>query len=580
MDKLKPILAQKFWIFFGIALVMPMVGYFMSKGSLADQIKSRWDSLNGVYSSIPSGMGSPNETWEQGVNLLNEQRALQNRLAHEALWQMQAVKMRWPQDIAAVMKKAEYFKPVPPEAGGIDIPFKYPHSYPRELLRLWEIVDPIDDGKNLRDSDKRRKIAFALADLHQAAGWQSWTEFAPSFDKIWAAQEDIWLQTELLQAIARVNRTAISQGDANIKQLGKITLFGGKKSTGAVSASPGAAPGGSDPSYSDSTSAFGPMSMGMGSVGRSEAALSADINLAEEFEVSIETQGGARGGGMGGFTASSGSENASAPTAGGVTAETQRYIDNDESLPFKRRGFYFKVVMDHRKVPELIAELMNSPFPVEIVRIHQVWYHNPNATSIGSGSPFMATTSSSGVASPFSPFPGTESFGSTADATVDAADQTAGVFGSGAPTIRPGASSSGSLAAMADPNLAEVAILGVWTLYRPPAPAAVGGQPASTTPTSAPPSAVTNSPATPITPAATTAAPTPAASATTPTPAPPATSSEDSNKPSHSESPATTSPKPAEVQSESNPAPTSPGEAAPKAETTEGRTSEQDTGAK
>jgi hypothetical protein len=573
MDKLKPILAQKFWIFFGIVLIMPMVGYFMSKGTLADQIKSRWDALNSVYGSIPSGTGSPNETWEQGVNVLNEQRALQNRLAHEALWQMQAVKMRWPQEIADVMKKAEYFKPVPPEAGGIDVPFKYPHSYPRELLRLWEIVDPIDDGKNLRDSDKRRKIAFAMADLHQAAGWQSWPEFAPSFDKIWAAQEDIWLQTELLQAIARVNRTAISQGDADIKQLGKITLFGGKKSTGAPSTSPGATISGGEPSFSEGNPAFGSMGpMGpMGSGGRTEAALSADINLAEEFEVSLESQGGARGA-MGSFV---GSENASATTTGGASTEVQRYIDNDEASPFKRRGFYFKVVMNHRKVPELIAELMNSPFPVEIVRIHQVWYHNPNATSSGSGSPFTVS-SGSGAASPFGSFPSAESFGASPETTIEAStDASSGIFGSGSPMGRPGASGSGSLAAMADPNLAEVAILGVWTLYRPPAPAAGGAQP---TPTASPAPAVTGSPAAPVAPAAATAAPASAAESAT-TPIPPVTSSEDSNQPDNSNSPASTPQKPAEEKSDSNPTPTSPSDAVPKANAT-GESSEKESGAR
>ena len=35
----------------------------------------------------------------------------------------------------------------------------------------------------------------------------------------------------------------------------------------------------------------------------------------------------------------------------------RRYVDDDPALPYKTRGFYLSVVMDHRRVPELIAAL-------------------------------------------------------------------------------------------------------------------------------------------------------------------------------------------------------------------------------
>lgn len=481
MDKLKPILAQKFWIFFGLVLIMPVVGYFMTKGQLAAQIDTRWKKLDDTFKGIPAGTDSPNQQWIEGLQTLNDKQKLHNRVANEALWRVQKEKMRWPDDIAAVMSQAEYFKPVAGEKGA-DAQFKYQFDYPRELRRLWEIVDPMDDAQNVRDSDKRRKMSFAMADLQQA-NTTKWADLPPEFSEIWACQEDIWLQNELLQAIARLNENAISQGDAFIKQLGKIVLFGGSKAAGDAGAATATTGAGADSS--------GIAMMGMGGSGRkSEANVSVDINLAEEFNASIEAGGSGNQQGGGSFitatTADAGSGSGGGNVGGAPKSDVKRYIDDDENQPYKRRGFSIRLVMDHRKVPDLIAELMNSPFPVEIIRIHQVSLSD-GATPSGGGSPF-----SPGGSTPFAGFGG----GSTAtagDATAfagppagfeDSGSGASPFGGSGTSSNfgRPTAGSPGSAAALADPNLAQVAILGVWTLYRPP-PAAEPGQPAPAQPT-------------------------------------------------------------------------------------------------
>lgn len=490
MEKLKPILAQKFWIFFGIVLILPVVGYFMTTGKLAAEIKTRMELLETNFKGIPSGVDSPNDAWSKGLQLLNDQQALDNRLANEDLWRDQKEKLRWPDDIAAVMNKADYFTSVDPDKGGSDTQFKYQYDYPREIRRLWEIVDPLDDGKNLRDSNKRRKVAFPMSDLHQT-NTARWTDLPPTHQDIWECQEDIWLQTELLQAIARVNANSISQGDAFVKQLGKVLLFGATKAVAGAAA--GASPEGGPPAGGDG-GGFGAMMSGMGGGGpqNKSAAISANINIAEEFSVITDstvlagTGGGAGGGAssVGGMMAKGmmgeGDSASPAQSPGGTTSLSKRYIDEDEKQPYKRRGFYIKVVMDHTKVPDLIAELMNSPFPVEIVRVQQVWLSD------------SATPSGGGGASPFGGLGpgGFASFNPTGGGDVAAGNATgADDFNSGASGTfaRPGASGTTSQSAMSDPNLAHVAILGVWTLYRPPALAADAGQsaPATATPPAA-----------------------------------------------------------------------------------------------
>ena len=486
MDKLKPILAHKFWILFSVGLILPIVGYFMTKGGLATEIETRRSKLKTTFDGIPQGIDSPNEQWINGALLENEKLVLSNRQANKELWDAQKVRMSWPKDVAGIMSKAEYFKPVPANEGASRVADKYQYDYPDELRKLWESVDPLDDGQNFRDSNVRRKMVFAMLSLQQA-NYSKWVDLPPTFDEIWACQEDIWLQTELLGAVARINKNNLSITDANIKQLGKITMFGGTTqkdpSTGAGGGTGGS--GGGDVNLSMIMSGAGG---GGSSSGRpTDAKLSADIALAEEFVAEIESGGGnAAPGGAIGFDSSGSSAGIKESGGGGATgaapkSAVKRYLDDDEAQKFKRRGFYIKLVMDHRKVPELLAELMNSPFPVEIVRVHQVWISDSSTNSPLGGSPMAAFSAGGGSGSG----PGAFATGGFAKPEGDDASAAPAFGSSSSSGPRPGAAGASGQTAMADPNLASVSILGIWTLYRPNvelpttgSPSSAGGAPA------------------------------------------------------------------------------------------------------
>ncbi len=468
MDKLKPILAQKFWILFSVVLIMPLAGYFMTKGKLAAEITDRFKALNDSFGGVPAGTGVPNDSWTTRLNEINKQQEVHNRRANQELWVKQKEVMAWPKNVAPIMTKAEYFTELSQEQKGDQVLFNYPQSYRQQIRALWEIVDPLDDGVNRRDSDKRRKVAFAMADLQQSAVMLT-ENSTPTFKEIWNAQEDIWLQTELLQAIRRLNANSISQGDAFVKKLDKIQMFGGTKSTGDATASTaggGMMGGGMAGGGSDMGGMFGGAS-GFGGTSRGESAVSADINLAEEFNAETEVSGGTSGGGGAGFAMPGNEMGTTFGGAGGKT-EIKRYIDFVEGQRYKRRGFSIKLVMDHRKVPDLIAELMNSPFPVEIVRVQQVWLSDTSNTSGGNQ---MGGAGAGGFAG-FKPTTGADAGATTNTGFTE--DSGAGGFGNPMPTGttgQSGAGGAGSAAALADPNLAQVAIVGVWTLYLPPPPA-------------------------------------------------------------------------------------------------------------
>lgn len=508
MDKLKPILAQKFWILFGLVLILPMVGYFMTKGVLATDIETRWKKLTDTFSGIPPGTGVPNESWSKALNDTTAKQKVHNIRANQELWAKQHERMSWPNDIAPIMAKAKYFEDLTEEQKGLQVIFKYPLSYRAQIRNLWEIVDPLEDGTNLRDSDKRRKVAFSMSDIQQSAAILA-KDIQPTFKDIWEAQENIWLQTELLQAVRRINENANNQGDAPIKQLGKIQLFGGARSTGDSGAAASSGTSG------DGMGMGMGMGMGFGGNRNETTTVSADINLNEEFVVSFDPAvGGGNNGGMGGFGAaagftepsSGGSGSGAAASGAGTKPDVKRYIDLDEQQPYKRRGFYIKLTMDHTKVPDLIAELMNSPFPVEIVRVQQVWNSDQSTSPAGGAGAMMAGggTGFSGFKPPMATSSGGSDAGSSGAAVgfTEASDDGSGSGGSGASggTGRVAPNNPGSAAALADPKLAQVAIVGVWTLYLPPPPAADQGQ-VPPTESGTPPPAVAVTPEAPATPA-------------------------------------------------------------------------------
>ena len=175
-----------------------------------------------------------------------------------------------------------------------------------------------------------------------------------------------------------------------------------------------------------------------------------------------------------------------APGGGAAANSVRRYIDDDAALPYKTRGFYMTVIMDHRKIPSLIAELSaseKSAWPVEILRVQMVRLHDNDIDSrggggfgvgggigggaggigpgAGGGRPGMGP----GAGPPGFPPPG---IGGESDPLRD-----------GAINDNPNAASQAAAgaaaldAAMQDPFMARVAICGIITLYKEVKPEAV-----------------------------------------------------------------------------------------------------------
>lgn len=515
MDKLNPILAQKFWILSGLCLFLPLFGWWWDSAAMSKEITDRTDKIKKAFDGVP-GPG-PNKQWSDQVELKNKEEELKVTKTGDQLWEALIPYMTWPERMTDVVAKAGYRGVIDPTTRG-----EYRDLYEKEIVDLPKIVTPF----NPLDSKGMVQLPDGLI-LGENLGM---LEVAPSDKVTWDAQEDIWLYKTLLEAVQRTNERAGADSllNAVIKQIDVLMLRGGSPKTpgGSGSATASAAPAMAGPSPGGHMALPpGPGNMAGGDSARGGAGgsggMSASFDPAEEFGSDEDTSGGAGGatsgtapvapmGPMGPMGQHSGPLGATGGAFGNADVPRKRYIE--ETKRYKTRGFYMEVVMDHRKLPEFLAELSDSPWPLKVVRVQQVDkdLQDVGSTSVG-GVAMSGMTSAGGSKSMMAGPPGGHGGGAAAKSSAplmktprfgnaddeDRPSRRSTIPTPGRPSTSGFAVESGEniidpTAVLADPNLVNVAVAGIITIYLPPEVAAVvpgapgtaaPGTPATGTPT-------------------------------------------------------------------------------------------------
>lgn len=465
MDKLQPIIKHHFWIVFLIALALPPVAWWMTTGELAAEISDRTSSLDTTFSGIANGQNAANEDWASGVNDLITVRTDQNRLALDRLWKAQTDLMVWPPNVAKWMDVCPY-------RGEIDdvrikqiLPDIYRGDYELAVRRVWLIPEPIDDGKTRVDPDLKQKVVFPYESLPRIDA-AKWSALPPTWQEIWNTQEDLWLLSEVLSAVRRTNDSTSSITDSYVKQILQVELFGGKRAA-APSSSGSDAPTSGYPGMSPGYPGMVPGGI-PGRGGTTALSKPAEFPISEEYEV---TNTGGRG--ATNYMPEAGSP---APSASvDLNSDESRYVQAEDA--YRTRGFKLKVAVDQMQVPTLIRELLNSQYPIEVIRFQQSAM-NPEEP----GKPAAANRAGypgGALAGMTNDYPGGDDAGySDEDGSLEeypSADETDGFDGEG--------EGSGGLtgtayaipaianvkAALEDRDLVELVVTGEIYIYNPPA---------------------------------------------------------------------------------------------------------------
>ena len=477
MDKLKKILVYQFWILLVVVLALPLVGWSMARTGYISEAASRKDLVEKAFTSIPSGTENPNDSWTNALEEMNKKQEGQVTRAWLAIWERQKPLMTWPAGMESDPAKAT--------ARDREV---YRGVYRAEIEKTRNILRPlVDETEGLVDFPYDRMPA------------EDWGNLSPTVEQVLDAQEDLWMLSALFTAIAAVNRDSRVQYEAPIRELYEIYLRGGNGKPGTVTAAP---PGGTGPP--DAASApGGPPAAAMPDLGGrmpsgragSGGISSVDFDPTDEFGDDKISAGGTGPQGNTQSMPAMADIKAAAPTK-------LRYVqDNDK---WKTRGFYMKLAIDHRRLPDLLATLANQKWPIRVLRVQQVDLHPEDLGDAGASSPApgggISVLPAGGAPGGLLGVPGV-----AGGSPFDSRSQKVTTMAS-------------ANSAMADPMLAMVALDGLITIFKSPPPEVLAQASSPATPeATAPAGTPASSAAGPATAPAAVPATTPAAS-----PAPPA----------------------------------------------------------
>ncbi|MGC1273712.1 MAG: hypothetical protein WBC44_08405, partial [Planctomycetaceae bacterium] len=535
MDKLKPVLTHKFWILSGVALILATVGWYLGTSAQAAAIQARIDTLNAL--TPKNGATTPNDGWIEKAGVVKVDRAGKVQTAADFLWQQQKDDMVWPRQMETYVAGKTFDSELDIQALQV-----YRGIFEREIERVRQIVDPYEFDERKMRYEGAVVLEPGTLPLTDPTTWQN---VPPTSKEVWYLQEDVWLLGALLSSVRDVNDRAGAESNiikSPIKQISLIELRGGDRAAmaaGAVGGSgsssssssgmmDGDMEGGTYAPPGEGMSIDGGMSSGGMSGMGGAAAGGVDFNMDEEVgpATGVATAGGGALDGMSSSGDMMSEDGAYAPpmdsgggfgmsgSGGGKNPllDQKRYVDDAPELPYKTRAFKIAVVMDHRQLPEFLVELTNSPFPVNIERVH--WAEkNPDPLYASNRGGYGGMGGMEGYEPPEGGFGGAMSGGSRGPMGASRGGSRPLMPGRGSsrPSARPrpgafsggpmggshgGGSSGGPLGmsgmdgmdgmdgfgggfggrtggdpysqAMADPYLADVVIGGVMTIYRSP----------------------------------------------------------------------------------------------------------------
>lgn len=492
MKQLEPILKHHFWILLGVAVIMAFTGWWLTTGQMQAAIETRKKAINDAEAKIPKS-DVAGKDWEVKLKAINEAQDRLVRETRDGLYARQKERMVWPEVIQEVASKLKYRD----EFTDVIHHINYRDTYMNEVLRVYAIPRP------LTPNDANGVVVFPL----EVMPHRVWEDHTPTTKQMWDSMEDLWLLEPILQAVLEVNGgPEASRYDASILVIEQLKLKGGDRSkigqSGELTGGGGGTggPGGGAAGIAAPPGGFGigageakgGGAAGGGSEGFGQGAgggLGGSIDF-KDTEV-FGDPGSSSDDAGGGSGPPAGQGGVAAPVAGFSTpamdrpgdggprqSQSQledvgrRYIDDDKTQPYRTRGFKMTVIMDHRKVPDLYAELTSSersPWPIQIVRMHV----GRLTDSGGMKNEFMST-GGGGIAGGLSLRKQENGPAATAPAGLlsgfgGGEDGPRGAFGGRPPAGMLGGNEANSAAdLMENPFLARVTLAGIITLYNEP----------------------------------------------------------------------------------------------------------------
>lgn len=227
MDQLKVFFRQvakhRFWIAFGISLLLPTVGYLLGSDALKSATRTREGEITSAKTALQpfSAPGIPNVQYQPIVAEKKEALAKDVDIAWRKLFESQEPLLRWPEVVESKFRTWGRKWPQNVDRGQVQQAINdYTIAYEEFVAkRVYPTFKPFnfEDGKGI-------VVAPDSKTLLQTAAFS--LDAPPELGKVWAEQERLWVLTALLDVVAKVNDSAGAKDwdGAIIKQINAIDV--------------------------------------------------------------------------------------------------------------------------------------------------------------------------------------------------------------------------------------------------------------------------------------------------------------------------------------------------------------------
>lgn len=429
MEKISPFINafknHHFWLLAIIVIALPTWAWSGATEDLRKKTETKKTAITGAFTAANDSSGA-NQSWINNAQEKNNANEEELQGAVGSLYLAQQKPISWPKSMGATMDGIAYRDDFNTDQlqrfyFGFEV-----DGYESQFQPLLEKLDPYQPDES---GIGRGKVLTKASVFPYMDGYEQYRKWLPTPQEMWDAQEDLQLTEAIVDVLAGMNSTAISIGDSPLKRINKISLVGGSVSDfrdpagfnneATPVADEGAGGGGfmsrgkeekaeeqrkkkerqkqqQNRSNSSRGNSF------QSDLGNNSASFEPKSIFGNPKEDPSKAGAAGNSGGntTGGFRKKDISnmsrrekedymeelakaEQAAAEAAktaladptkasGKVARAPHRYIDNSADLPYVTRGFYLEVTIDHRKLPELIGNLTNMPYPTVVAKVNAV----------------------------------------------------------------------------------------------------------------------------------------------------------------------------------------------------------------
>jgi hypothetical protein len=203
---LRLLVQNRFWIAVGIAFILPIIGYFVTAGSVKSETEAKAAEIKGAedgaksYASgtVPNGQYA--EYTQAKIALIEDDVDE----AHGRLYDRQAPLLDWPEEVAPQL--SAWGRDIPEDVSENEtqaVSYVYTQVYDDYAKEVFKAVNPWDPvtGEGI-------VVTPPMEALLQMVSFTDDITQLPSISKIWQYQENLWVRRSILEVIAEVNKKA------------------------------------------------------------------------------------------------------------------------------------------------------------------------------------------------------------------------------------------------------------------------------------------------------------------------------------------------------------------------------------